>query len=51
MSKLGEILRRLRYLGRRKKLDQELEEEMRFHIDMKAREMVEAGMPGGHLRF
>jgi predicted permease len=51
MSKIGQILKRLAYLGRRKKLDHELEEEMHFHIDMKVREMVESGMSENDARY
>ena len=35
---MGRWLKRLRHLARRKQLDQDLEDELRFHLDMKARE-------------
>ena len=37
-STLGEYWRRLAFLWRRRQIDRDLEEEMRFHIDMKARD-------------
>jgi predicted permease len=40
---MSEILRRIRHLLRRRRFDQELDEEMRFHLDMKAREMSDSG--------
>jgi predicted permease len=36
MGRLGEIWRRLRFVFRRRQFDRDLEEEMRFHLDMKA---------------
>jgi predicted permease len=51
MNAFGELWRRLRYIGRRRKLDRELEAELRFHLDMKARELVEKGMPEEEARW
>jgi predicted permease len=36
MERLGEVWRRLMFLFRRRQFDRDLEEEMRFHLDMKA---------------
>src|SRR3982750_3381116 len=44
MHKLTMLWRRLLFLSRRKKFDDELEEEMRFHIEMKIEENLAAGM-------
>jgi predicted permease len=44
MSLLNELAHRLRALFRREQIDRELDEEMRFHLEMRARENVEAGM-------
>jgi hypothetical protein len=38
MERPGEIWRRLRFLFRRRQFDRDLEEEMRFHLEMKASE-------------
>jgi hypothetical protein len=38
MQWLGEVWRRLLFLFRRRRFDRDLEEEMRFHMDMKARD-------------
>src|SRR5262245_1595352 len=43
-DKLSQLWRRLLFYVRRDKFDRELEEEMRFHLEMKARENAEAGM-------
>src|SRR5580658_3247355 len=37
MTRLGEFWRRVSYLWRHLQIDRDLEEEMRFHVDMKAR--------------
>src|SRR5580693_4321743 len=37
MTRLGEFWRRVSYLWRHLQIDRDLEEEMRFHLDMKAR--------------
>ncbi len=44
MYKLTQLWRRLQFLLRREQFDRELDEEMRFHLEMKAQEYVEAGM-------
>ncbi|HUI58025.1 MAG TPA: hypothetical protein VLY04_23785 [Bryobacteraceae bacterium] len=36
MERLAEMWRRLLYLLRRRQFDRDLEEEMRFHVEMKA---------------
>ena len=36
MERLGETWRKLRFLFRRRQFDRDLEEEMGFHLDMKA---------------
>lgn len=51
MGSIEDWWRRLRYLGRRRELDRELEEEMRFHIDMKVRELERTGMSESEARF
>ena len=44
MNKLSQIWRRLLFYVRRDQFDRELEEEMRFHLELKAQENAEAGM-------
>src|SRR5262245_4254311 len=44
MDKLLQIWRRLLFYLRRNRFDRDLEEEMRFHLELKARENAEAGM-------
>ncbi|MGA2742309.1 MAG: ABC transporter permease [Bryobacteraceae bacterium] len=52
-----EFWRRLSFLWKRRQIDRDLEEEMRFHIDMQARAAAESGSPGdaagraAHLQF
>ncbi len=41
----GQILRRLRVLFRGARLDREMDDEMRFHVEMEAAEGVRAGLP------
>ena len=43
-DKLSQLWRRLLFYLRREGFDRELEEEMRFHLEMKAEENAEAGM-------
>jgi predicted permease len=56
-STLGEFWRRLSFLWNRRRVDRDLEEEMRFHVDMKARAAVESGTSAAdahraaHLQF
>ncbi|MCG6926415.1 MAG: ABC transporter permease [Acidobacteria bacterium] len=47
MMRLVEIRNRLRALFVQQRIDRDLEEEMRFHVEMRAREYVEAGMSKG----
>jgi predicted permease len=47
----SEIWRRLLAFLRRDRLDRELEEEMRFHIEMKVRENLDAGMTPREARY
>jgi putative ABC transport system permease protein len=44
MDKLSQFWRRLLFYVRRNQFDRELEEEMRFHLEMKAQENAQAGM-------
>src|SRR5262245_55661951 len=44
LDKLSQLWRRLLFYLRRDRFDRELEEEMRFHLEMKAQENAEAGM-------
>src|SRR5262245_38273134 len=44
MEKLSQIWRRLFFYARRGRFDRELEEEMRFHLEMKAEENLAAGI-------
>lgn len=45
MGTWKEILRRVVYLGRRAKFDQELDQEIRFHIEARAEELEREGVP------
>ena len=51
MELFGELWRRLLCLFRRGRLDRELEEEMQFHLEMKARQNREAGMDSDEALF
>jgi predicted permease len=44
MDKLSQFWRRLLFYARRERFDRELEEEMRFHLEMKAEENLAAGV-------
>ena len=44
MNLLKELWRRLRYLGRREKLEGSLDEEARFHMDSRADELEQGGL-------
>jgi hypothetical protein len=44
LDELSQLWRRLLFYLRRDRFDRELEEEMRFHLEMKAQENAEAGM-------
>jgi hypothetical protein len=50
VNRLGEIWRRLAGFFRRDKLDRDLEDEMRFHLEMKAKRNREAGIPAEEAR-
>src|SRR5579871_2443308 len=45
MSWWKETLRRTRYLGRRSQFEQELNDEIQFHIDTRAEELEQQGRP------
>jgi putative ABC transport system permease protein len=51
MDKLSQLWRRLLFYVRRDQFDRELEEEMRFHMEMKAQENAEAGMEPLEARY
>src|SRR5215475_4695727 len=51
MDKLSQLWRRLLFYMRRNQFDRELEEEMRFHLEMKAQENSEAGMGPEEARY
>jgi predicted permease len=51
MDKLSQLWRRLLFYARRDRFDRELEEEMRFHLEMKAQENAEAGMGPEEARY
>jgi predicted permease len=50
MSLWNEILRRTWYLGRRSRFDRELNDEIQFHIDTRAEELEQQGVPGNAAR-
>jgi predicted permease len=51
MDKLSQLWRKLLFYARRDRFDRELEEEMRFHLEMKAQENAEAGMKLEEARY
>ena len=51
MGWMAEIWRKLRVLLRRDRFDHDLEEEMRFHLEMKTREQRAAGMHSDEARY
>src|SRR6266542_5296710 len=51
MDKLSQLWRRLLFYLRRDKFDRELEEEMRFHLEMKAEENLAAGISLEEARY
>ena len=51
MERIAQLWRRLLYYLRRDRFGRELEEEMRFHLEMKVRENVEAGMSEQEARY
>jgi putative ABC transport system permease protein len=50
-EKLLQLWRRLLFYARRNQFDRELEEEMRFHLEMKAQENAEAGLKSDEARY
>src|SRR3990172_1189452 len=48
---MNELWRRLRMLFHRVRFDRDLEEEMRFHLEMKAQQNREAGMDAEEARY
>lgn len=51
MDKLSQLFRRLLFYMRRDQFDRELEEEMRFHIEMKAKENLASGVSPEEARY
>ncbi len=51
MNRIIEALRRALFLFRRDRFDRELEEEMRFHLDMKIAENIDRGMTPDEARY
>ena len=41
---IGELIRRLRMMFRRRQLDLDLEEEMRLHLDLRRQQQIESGL-------
>jgi putative ABC transport system permease protein len=50
-DKLSQLWRRLLFYARRNRFDRELEEEMRFHLEMKAEENLAAGTSPDEARY
>jgi putative ABC transport system permease protein len=50
-DKLSQLWRRLLFYARRNRFDRELEEEMRFHLEMKAEENLAAGVSPEEARY
>src|SRR5215813_7480602 len=51
MDKLSQLWRKLSFYLRRDQFDRELEEEMQFHLEMKAQDNAEAGMEPEETRY
>src|SRR5262245_60067523 len=51
MDKLSQLWRRLLFYAQRDQFDRELEEEMRFHLEMKTQENAETGMEPDEARY
>ena len=51
MNRLKELLRRLLYFGRRENLDLGLDQEAEFHIDYRAEELEQTGLPRDKAMF
>jgi predicted permease len=50
MSYPAELLRRLRMIFHRRQLDADLEEEMRLHLDLRAQQQIDSGLPASAAR-
>ena len=50
MSYPAELLRRLRMIFHRRQLDADLEEEMRLHLALRARQQIDSGLPASAAR-
>jgi macrolide transport system ATP-binding/permease protein len=48
---MGKLWKRLAFLRRRKRFESEMDEELRFHLDMKTQDGVEAGLPEDEARY
>src|SRR5579872_541913 len=51
MAWLGELWRRVTALVRRKQIDFDLEEEMRLHVELRAKQQTEAGIAAQEARY
>ena len=51
MQRLGELWRTFLAMVGRRRLDRDLAEEMRFHLEMKAQEHLDAGMKSEEAHF
>src|SRR5262245_51479291 len=51
MNKLIQLLRRMLFYARRSQFDRDLEEEVRFHLEMKAEENLAAGISAEEARY
>ena len=51
LNQFLQLWRRLLFYARRDRFDRELEEEMRFHLEMKAQENIEAGVKPEEARY
>src|SRR6267154_1583842 len=51
MNWLHKIHHRIQCLFQKQKLDTEMDEEIRAHIEMRTRENIKAGMPPDHARY
>ena len=48
IERLAIVARRVRFYLNRERFERELAEEMRFHVEMKARDHEQAGMSADH---
>ena len=48
---MGKLWKRLAFLRRRKRFESEMEEEMRFHLDMQTQDGVASGLPEDEARY